>query len=94
MSKDVYHQFINVTLTEDYVTELLDKRLVIIQSGKYKLRATKELVPGINAKSLLYVGFSDIWVDHPSHFNTVMITERTGVHVYHMYTCIHYIQSE
>jgi hypothetical protein len=92
-SKDVYRQFIDVTLTEDYVYELLDKRLVVIQSGNYKLRATKELVPGINAKSLLYVGFSDTWIDHPNHFNTIMITERTGVHVYHVYTCIHYMQT-
>lgn len=73
-----------------YVDNLMNKELVILTSGRHRVRITRELIPNLSKTSTFAYEFADHFTDNPDTFNLIVSMEKGNVMHYHIYTCFDY----
>lgn len=73
-----------------HVNLLMEREMVMLKEGDYKVRVTKEIIPNLTSKSEVSILFTDEFVSDPTLFNLIIRMEKTGVATYSIYTCLKY----
>lgn len=91
-NKKVYEQNMKDLKLEEMAFEasglLMANEMVTYESGEYKIRVTKSVIPNLKKDSVIHIGFIDSNVD--GLFESVITMKKDMVNSFHKYQCIKY----
>lgn len=78
-----------IEMGQEGATKLVGNGIIDLESGKYKTRISRELIPGLKKKDYIYAAFLD--TDDKNLFKVVLKAERqtSKCTSYHIYTAIY-----
>ena len=74
-----------IHINEEDVISLVSNTLIVVSHKKYKIRITKELIPGLKKNFMLSCFFEDI---SDIVFNCTIVCHRLECITFHRYKCI------
>ena len=78
-----------IEMGQEGATKLVGNGIIDLESGKYKTRISRQLIPGLKKKDYIYATFLD--TDDENLFKVILKAERQTSKCisYHIYTAIH-----